>query len=717
MTEFIQRMESDTYRSKRGTIHYLGANFINEQQELCSPNQAAGVNFAVYAPDADQLTLCLFDEQGKETVLPMQDAERGIWSVLVPGVSEGQQYGFRADGRWAPDEGLRFNRNKVLTDPYSREVTGHIVWRKEFYDYSGYYRHEWVLNKDDNKHLTPKSVVRTDAFDWQGIKKPIVPEQQEVIYEVHVKGFTRKHPKVPKELQGKYLGMCHPVMIDYLKSLGVTTVELMPVTSFASEERLGKLGLKNYWGYNPLCFMAPEESYAIDDPVNELKTMVRELHRAGIKVLMDVVYNHTCEAGSDGPTFNLRGLAERDYYLLDHHNGHMVCSNYSGCGNTLNFDTPQSIKLLMDSLRHWAEHYQIDGFRFDLAPSMARKHRQFDPASPFFQAVFQDPVLSRCQMIAEPWDLGPDGYRLCGFPREWQEWNDRYRDGIRAFWRGDRDRTVDLAWRIAGSRDIFTDKRPRASINYICSHDGFTLNDLVSYELRHNLANGEDNRDGDSHNYSWNSGEEGHTDNPEIIRKREQAKRNMFATLLLSRSTPMFLAGDEFGNSQHGNNNVYCQDNEIGWLDWSWLDDNSKQPDRKQLHTFVTGMIGLRRQHPILGLCYQAKNGEFKTPVQEWFSKEGYILDGSQLSNELGQCLGVRYRCEDHDHPSLVVLINNSSSVARFDFPGPQTDSCRYYRVLSTAKAPYFKCEVVLNDGWFDVPENSVIIIEEQYTT
>ena len=681
--------------------------------ELTTPDQAVGVNFSVFAPNANAVTLSLFDDTGIETRHPMQGAVRGSWNILVPGIKEHQLYGFRADGRWAPDEGLRFNVHKLLTDPYAREVKGSVSWHSGLYDCNGKHRHEWQFSKDDNQHLTPRSAVRSNDFDWQGVARPVIPDEQEVIYEVHVKGFTQQHPDVPEHLRGKYSGMCHPVMINYLKSLGVTTVELLPVTCFVSEERLGKLGLKNYWGYNPLCFMAPEASYAIEDPVHELKTMIRELHRAGIKVMMDVVYNHTCEAGSDGPSLNLRGLAEKEYYLLDHHNGHMESTNYSGCGNTLNFDTPQSIKLLMDSLRHWAEHYHIDGFRFDLAPTMARKNRQFDPAGPFFQAVYQDPILSRCKMVAEPWDLGPEGYRLRGFPIEWQEWNDRYRDSIRSFWRGDKDRTIELAWRLTGSGDLFGQNRPQASINYVCSHDGFTLNDLVSYEHRHNIANGENNRDGDSHNHSCNFGVEGSTNDQNIMDQRERLKRNMLASLMLSRSTPMIMAGDEFGNGQHGNNNGYCQDNDVSWLDWSWL-GHSEKPEGEALHSFVSGLIHLRKNHPVLGLRYQTAEGTYQSPEQEWFNNGGYILNGSQLSNELGRSLGICYRCHDKHFPTLLILINNSSDPVKFDFPRSCHHQTRWSRILSTGNCDHFQCEVVLNDGWYEVPEHSIIIIEEQ---
>ncbi|WP_066015783.1 glycogen debranching protein GlgX [Endozoicomonas atrinae] len=701
-----------------GSCHHLGANFLNQQLHPALPASAAGVNFAVYAPEASAMMLCLFDSTGVEQRIPMHGPEKGIWHVLVKGLQEGQAYGYRADGRWAPDEGLRFNINQLLVDPYAREVKGAINWQPAVYDYSGKERNHWLFNDQDNGHLLPKSVVRTDQFDWQSVTRPEISHDDSIIYESHVKGFTRQHPAIPEALRGTYLGMCHPVVIDYLKDLGVNTVELLPVTSFLSEPRLRKLGLKNYWGYNPLCFMAPEPSYAIDDPVDELKTMVRELHRAGIRVVMDVVYNHTCEAGSDGPSLSLRGLAEKDYYLLDHHGGHLVTTNYSGCGNTLNFDCAQTIKLVMDSLRYWAEQYQIDGFRFDLAPTMARRHRQFDAHSAFFQAVFQDPVLSTRQMIAEPWDLGPEGYRLKGFPRDWHEWNDRYRDGIRSFWRGDKDQVVDIAWRLTGSRDLFGRGRPAGSVNYICSHDGFTLHDLVSFEHRHNLANGEGNRDGDQHNLSWNYGVEGASSDPAVQKLRLRARKNLLTTLMFSRSIPMLMAGDEFGNSQHGNNNAYCQDNPIGWVDWSWLAEvsgnNNENPDGAELQKFTSMLIHLRKSEPLLGIRYQTDDSQWHSAVLDWFNTHGIPLTAAMLPDERGHALVMRYRCPVDSQPSLVLLVNNEVETRRFNLPDTG-NTVRWQRVLSTDldNTEAFREEMVLNQGWYEVPGHTVVVVKE----
>lgn len=702
-----------------GSCRFLGANFLDQQFHLVSSASATGVNFAVYAPEASAMMLCLFDSSGIEQRLPMYGPEKGIWHVFVDGVEEGQAYGFRADGRWAPNEGLRFNISQLLVDPYARQVRGAINWQPAVYDYSGKERNNWLFNEQDNGHLIPKSVVRDDCFDWQSVTRPEISHEQSIIYEAHVRGFTRQHPDIPEAIRGTYLGMCHPAVIDYLKALGINTVELLPVTSFLSEPRLRKLGLKNYWGYNPLCFMAPEPSYAIDDPVNELKTMVRELHRAGIRVVMDVVYNHTCEAGSDGPSLSLRGLAEKDYYLLDHHGGHLVTTNYSGCGNTLNFDSAQTIKLVMDSLRYWAEQYHIDGFRFDLAPTMARRHRKFDAHSAFFQAVFQDPILSSRQMIAEPWDLGPDGYRLKGFPRDWHEWNDRYRDGIRSFWRGDKDQVVDLAWRLTGSRDLFGKGRPAASVNYICSHDGFTLNDLVSFEHRHNLANGESNRDGDQHNLSWNYGVEGASDDSNIRKLRLRARKNLLTTVMFSRSIPMLMAGDEFGNSQHGNNNAYCQDNPIGWVDWSWRVDAPDQSDGAELQDFTAQLIRLRKSEQLLAVRYMAaavngRGAQWHSAELEWYNAHGIPLTAAMLPDERGHSLVVRYRCPVNSQSSLVLLINNEIDTRRFNLPDTG-HPVRWQRILSTEleNKEAFREEMILNQGWYEVSGHSIAVVKE----
>lgn len=681
-----------------------------------SPSEAKGVNFAVYAPQAQGLELCLFDVDDNEVRLLMLSSASGVWHLYVENLVAGQCYGFRADGQWHPDDSPRFNNQKLLLDPYSREVRGAVSWHPALFDYSiSKATGAWQISEIDSAGVMPRSVVRKREFDWQGVTKPGTSRTDSIIYELHVKGFSIQNDAVPEALRGTYLGLSHPSSVAYLKQLGVTTVELLPVTSKVSEERLNDLGLSNYWGYNPLCLMAPEPSLAIDDPVTEMKTMVRELHRAGIEVILDVVFNHTCESGHGGPSLSLRGLSERDYYLIDESidiRGHkkIDSTNYTGCGNTMNFDCPQTLKLTMDALRCWVEEYQVDGFRFDLAPTMARQGRQFRRDSAFFQAIYQDPVLSQCKMIAEPWDIGPDGYRLAGFPREWQEWNDRYRDGIRSFWRGDDGRVADMGWRMVGSVDVFGADRPVASINYICSHDGFTLNDLVSYEQRHNLANGENNRDGDAHNYSCNYGVEGRTTNSHIQAKRLRARRNMLATLMLSRGVPMVMAGDEFGNSQDGNNNAYCQDSPLSWLDWSWQHDESAYHAR-ELQAFTASLIELRKTHPLL----QGDGGRLNI---HWLDRHGAQLNEYQLGQVKGGCLGVKIVSPDSDSNSdkpsaLFVLMNSEKVNRRFTFADRHSQSF-WFTLLDTSKPEPVKRDVLLTRGWHLVAEQSLVIVEER---
>ncbi len=687
-----------------GRPHLQGATLVDSLLEPASADQATGVNFAVYAPAAQKIWLSLFDISNNEQTLLMQPSNLGIWHVYVEGLMAGQAYGFRADGEWQEHSTPSFNKHKLLLDPYCREVKGKVNWSSRLFDYQQNNEGRLVLNAEDSAPDMPRSIVREAAFDWQSVRRPEIPQANSFVYEVHVKGFTKQHPDVPEELQGTYLGLCQPAIIDYFRQLGVTAVELLPVTSMVSEQRLHNMELSNYWGYNPLCMMAPEPSLAVEDPVTELKTMVRELHKAGIEVIMDVVYNHTCETGIDGPSLSMRGLAENDYYLLEHHDGRLESVNYTGCGNTLNFDSPQTLKLTMDALRVWADEYQIDGFRFDLAPIMARQQRTYKHDSNFFRAIHQDPLLSQLKMIAEPWDIGPDGYRLAGFPREWQEWSDRFRDSIRSFWKGDGGRLAEMGWRISGSEDVFGEHRPTGSINYICSHDGFTLNDLVSYNERHNMANGEENRDGDQHNHSYNRGVEGKTSDRRILSDRMQTRKNMLAMLMLSRGTPMLMAGDEFSNSQSGNNNAYCQDSALSWLDWNWL--NNENSDGAQLQKFFRELAHYRHEHPLLS----AIGG--RTGV-EWFDPDGGALNEAALGWLGGGCLSVRLRgVVDERKGSLYILLNNSSKIRKFHVP--TSDSQKFlHRRMDTSLGKPFTAQPLLTKGWYEVQGSSLVVIEE----
>ena len=674
----MKSLSSASLSVSSGSVTPQGAHLVD-----------GGVNFAVYSPSSSQLTLCLFDSEGHEEQLAMYPSMQGIWHIFVDGLTAGQKYGFRADGQWSSTATPRFNKQKLLMDPYAREVVGTVQWSPDVYGDTS----------TDSAPFMPRNVVRGSGFDWQGTGQPKTPTQNSVIYEAHIKGFSQNNPVIPEPLRGTYLGMSHSSSIAYLKKLGVTAVELLPVTSKVSEERLKKLGLSNYWGYNPLCLMAPELSFAVDDPVRELKTMVRELHRAGIEVILDVVFNHTCESGTDGPVLSMRGLAENDYYHMDTHNGELESVNFSGCGNTMNFDNPQTLRLTMDALRHWAQEYQIDGFRFDLAPVMARQHRHFSPDSPFFFAIRQDPVLNQLKMIAEPWDIGPDGYHLTDFPEGWQAWNDRFRDGCRKFWKGEAGMAVEMAQRFSGSDDLFEEQGSFGTINYICSHDGFTLMDLVSYNERHNHANGEENRDGDSHNCSWNHGVEGHSDHKGVRAARLQSRKNLLAMLMLAKGTPMLMAGDEFGHSQQGNNNAYCQDSEISWLDWSQQDNI--------LGELTSQLIHYRKSQPLL-------MDDSHDAVYDYFSACGKKLDIHCLASSSSQLLSIRIHSRTKVASSaLIVLMNPSPQSVKVTLPSVFNGLRRWFVVLDTSKDDTLKRSPLLLNGWYDVPPNSLVLIED----
>ena len=555
-----------------------------------------GVNFAVFSRHAEQVELCLFDARGRRERqrIVMRERTDDVWHCYLPEARPGLAYGYRMHGPYRPEEGHRFNANKLLVDPYAKDLVGALRWSDALYGYTiGSKRADLSFDRRDSAPFMPKCRVLEPAFTWGDERKPEVPWQDMVIYEMHVRGFTMTHPDVPESLRGSYAALGSAPVIDYLKRLGVTTVELLPVHSFVDDRQLLDKGLRNYWGYNTLAFFAPEMRYSASGKVKEFKTMVRSLHAAGIEVLLDVVYNHTCEGNQLGPTLSMRGLDNASYYIGNREQPRYY-DDFTGCGNTVNLEHPRALQLVMDSLRYWAEEMHVDGFRFDLAAALAREDGKVEDLGGFFDTIRQDPVLNRVKLIAEPWDLGDGGYQVGKFPAGWAEWNDRYRDGLRSFWKGDEGRLGDMAQRLTGSQDLYgwSGKRPSASINFVTAHDGFTLNDLVSYDGKHNQANGEDNRDGSDNNLSWNCGAEGPTDDEGVNALRERQKRNFLATLLLSTGVPMLLAGDERGNSQGGNNNVYCQDNEIGWIDWT------PSPARAALTAFTSRLIALRRDHP-----------------------------------------------------------------------------------------------------------------------
>ncbi|MFE9248335.1 glycogen debranching protein GlgX [Streptomyces sp. NPDC007088] len=584
----------------------LGARFH------AGPGGAAGTNFALWAGGAEGVDLCLFDDEGRETRCELAEQSNQIWHGHVPGVLPGTRYGFRVHGRWDPWTGARWNPAKLLLDPYARAVDGEFSLPPEVYghvrDWPEQHVADTVRDDRDSAPHVPKGVVVHDEYpaeEWIDDRRPKTPWADTVLYEVHVKGFTRRHPGVPEHLRGTYAGLAHPAAIEHLTRLGVTAVELLPVHQFAHEDHLLKRGLRNYWGYNSIGYFAPHAGYAArgsrGEQVGEFRDMVRALHAAGIEVILDVVYNHTAEADERGPMLSLRGIDNRGYYRLQQDPRHYT--DFTGCGNTLNVVQPHVLRLITDSLRYWVAEMGVDGFRFDLAAALARAGRDgaeqsVDMFSPFLAVIAQDPVLRRVKLIAEPWDVGSGGYQVGAFPPLWAEWNDRYRDAARDFWRGALPDARDLGFRLSGSSDLYAwgGRSPQASVNYVTAHDGFTMRDLVSYDHKHNEANGEGNRDGSSGNRSWNCGVEGETDQPEVTALRRRQLRNLLSTLLLSTGVPMLVAGDELGRTQGGNNNAYCQDNEIGWVDWSLL----REPGWRELCALTARLIRLRREHPVL---------------------------------------------------------------------------------------------------------------------
>ena len=608
-----------------------------------------GASFGVFS-GGEAVELCLLDDHGHESRQPMSGPTHGVWHAWVHGVRPGQRYGFRVNGPWDPGHGHRFDPAALLVDPYARAVDG-----------------DW-------------SVVVDPAFDWGGDLAPEVPWAETVLYELHVRGFTRSHPAVPAHLRGTYAGLAHPDSVGHLLDLGVTTVELLPVHQFASEPALVRRGRANYWGYNSLAFFAPHAAYAAGgtrgEQVSEFKAMVRDLHAAGLEVVLDVVYNHTAEGGADGPTLSLRGLDNEAYYRLRHDGTY---EDTTGCGNSLDLRHHRALALVTDSLRYWAQECHVDGFRFDLAPTLARGQAGFDLASTFLSVVAQDPVLSRVKLIAEPWDLGPGGYQLGAFPPPWAEWNDRFRDTVRDAWLGSRGRphggVRDLAYRLSGSSDVFepSGRGPLASVNFVTAHDGFTLHDLVAYDRKHNEANGEHGRDGSDNNRSWNCGVEGPTDDEDVLALRRRMMRNLMATLLLSTGVPMLTAGDETGRTQKGNNNAYCLDDETTWVSWDHA------PWQRDLYDWTRALLALRREHRVLrhdaffdGVAPHADG----VKDLAWFGPDGTEMTDARWFDHGQQVLGMYLSgdgVDGHDggRDSLLVLLNAAPTETVVTLPGP----------------------------------------------
>ena len=601
-----------------------------------------GVNFALFSESAQKVELCLFDQFGRREIhrVLLREQTDQVWHCYLPEARPGLLYGYRVHGPYEPTKGFRFNRNKLLLDPYAKQIQNSLKWHDSHFGYRVGHRNEDLsFDRRDSAPGMLKAVVVDPAFTWGADRPPHTPWHRTIIYEVHVKGFTIRHPEVPAGLRGTYAALATAPVIDHLTQLGVTAVELMPVHTLVDDRHLIERGLRNYWGYNSIGFFAPEPRYCATGTINDFKTMVKTLHSARIEVILDVVYNHTAEGNHLGPTLSFRGIDNPAYYRLvpDDPRYYM---DYTGTGNTLNMRHPRVLQLIMDSLRYWVLEMHVDGFRFDLAATLARELHEVDRLGAFLDIIHQDPILSQVKLIAEPWDLGEGGYQVGKFPVGWAEWNDKYRDVVRSYWKGDGGLIGELAYRITGSSDLYarSGRKPYASINFVTAHDGFTLHDLVSYNSKHNEANGEENRDGSDNNRSWNCGVEGPTDDPEVNRLRARQKRNFMATTLLSQGVPMLLAGDEIGRTQAGNNNAYCQDNEISWVDWT--------PEHMDLDTlgFVRQLIALHKEHAVFRRrkFFQGrkiKGAEIKDIV--WLRPDGEEMTDEEWNQDFARCLGV----------------------------------------------------------------------------
>ena len=630
-------MIEDRPRTRPGRPYPLGAT-----------SDGGGVNFALFSEHATAVALCLYDERdpGKEVrQVRVEQRTDQVWHVYLPGVRPGTLYAFRVNGPYEPRQGHRFNPAKALLDPYARAIAGSLQWNDAFFGYrAGDPAGDIRPDDRDSAPYLPKSVVVDPTFDWEGDRPPLTRWSRTVIYEMHVKGFTRRHPEVPPELRGTYAGLAAPAAVRHLAELGVTAVELLPVHHSVTEKYQADRGLTNYWGYNSIGFFCPDSRYSssghLGQQVNEFKQMVKTLHQAGIEVILDVVYNHTAEGNHLGPTLSFRGIDNAAYYRLSPEDLRYHV-DYTGCGNTLNMRHPRTIQLLMDSLRYWVLDMHVDGFRFDLAAALARELHDVDRLSAFFDVIHQDPVISQVKLIAEPWDLGEGGYQVGNFPVGWTEWNGKYRDTIRRYWKGDEGQVAELAYRLTGSSDLYEmgGRRPYASVNFVTAHDGFTLADLVSYDVKHNLANGEDNRDGTDDNGSWNCGVEGPTDDPAIGALRERQTRNFLATLFLSQGIPMLLSGDEIGHTQRGNNNAYCQDNELSWLAWPPTETG------RRLIDFTRRLIRLKHANPVFHrrTFFQGRriHGSAVKDLA-WFRPDGHEMTDEEWQNNHGRCLGLR---------------------------------------------------------------------------
>jgi isoamylase len=669
-----------------------------------------GVNFALFSEHAEGVELCLFDDRGRRELqrIPLREQTDQVWHCYLPEARPGQLYGYRVSGPYQPQHGHRFNPQKLLLDPYAKAIVGSLAWSDAHFGYRiGSQRADLSLDRRNNASGMPKCQVIDPAFSWGNDRNPRTPWHDTIIYEMHVRGFTKLHQQVPPQLRGTYAGLGTTPVIEYLKDLGVTAVELMPVHWFLNDRHLVEKGLRNYWGYNSIGYFAPHQDYSSSMQADrEFKTMVKAFHSAGIEVILDVVYNHTAEGNHLGPTLSFRGIDNAAYYRLLHDDPRYYM-DYTGCGNTLNMLHPRVLQMIMDSLRYWITEMHVDGFRFDLAAALARELHEVDRLGAFFDIIHQDPVISQVKLIAEPWDLGEGGYQVGRFPVGWTEWNGKYRDVIRDYWKGEGGLIGDLAYRVAGSSDLYehSGRRPYASINFVTAHDGFTLRDLVSYNEKHNEANKDENRDGENHNRSWNCGAEGPTDDPEIRALRLRQTRNLLASLLLSQGVPMLLAGDEFGHSQQGNNNAYCQDNELAWLSWEHGEDE------KQLLEFVRDLIRLRCAHRVFRrrkfFQNRAIRGENVRDIV-WLDPAGTQMSDEQWRDGHARSLAVFLSGRGLDErdergrtivdTDFLVLINAHYEAVEFKLPA-QPEDARWLLRVDTTNAKFEKEEHVFAPG------------------
>ncbi|GII83479.1 glycogen operon protein GlgX homolog [Sphaerisporangium siamense] len=644
-----------------------------------------GTSFSLFSEVAERVELCLFDDDGHESRVDLPEVDGFVWHGYLPGVLPGQRYGYRVHGPYAPAAGHRCDPAKLLLDPYAKAIEGEVRWDRSLFSYQ--FSDPGLRNTEDSAPNMPKNVVVNPFFDWGNDRPPRTPYHETVIYEAHVRGLTMRHPEVPEAQRGTYAGLAHPAVIDHLKSLGVTAVELMPVHQFVPEHAMVARGLTNYWGYNTIAFLAPHNAYSGSgqrgEQVLEFKAMVKALHEAGIEVILDVVYNHTAEGDHMGPTLAYRGIDNASYYRLIDGDRRLLL-DYTGCGNSLNVRSPHALQLIMDSLRYWVMEMHVDGFRFDLAAALARELHDVDRLSAFFDLIQQDPVISQVKLIAEPWDVGPGGYQVGNFPPLWTEWNGKYRDSVRDFWRGSPSVLPEFASRLAGSSDLYASsgRRPVASINFVTCHDGFPLTDLVSYNRKHNEANAENNRDGTDDNRSWNCGAEGPVEDPAVVRLRRRQRRNLLTTLFVSQGVPMLLHGDEIGRTQGGNNNAYCQDNEVSWVDWSTL------RHEQDLLEFVRTLARFRRDHPVFRrrrfFQGRAPGGADRGDLGDivWLTPSGKEMTPGDWHSGFGKAMAVFLNGEAISEPgprgeritddSFLLAVNGHHEHITFTLPGPE---------------------------------------------